>query len=148
MNFYTIIISAHSIIRWIFLLMLLVAVFNSIKKWISHEGLNHTDKLINTIVVIISHIQLVIGLSLYMVSPKVVFDTYTMSSPILRFFTLEHTLLMLIAIVLLTVGNIKSKRNVDSVKSAKSIVIWFSISLFIILISIPWPFRNLGSGWI
>ena len=80
-------------------------------------------------------------------SPKVKFDSMMFSSVILRFFTLEHVLLMLTAIIILTIGNSKIKATQDTLKASLRTIVWFSVALIIILIAIPWPFRNLGAGW-
>jgi membrane protein DedA with SNARE-associated domain len=95
-----------------------------------------------------AHIQLIIGLVLYFTSPKVVFEASSMSSPLLRFFLVEHISLMIIAIILITVGYAKSKRITDIRKKNRTIVIYYAISLVLILAAIPWPFRNLGAGWV
>ena len=148
MNLYTSIIIIHSIVRWIFLIMLVYSVSILYTKWIGGKELSSNNKRINTIVVVLSHLQLIVGISLYLVSPKVVFASYMFQSNLLRFFTMEHSLLMIAAIAILTIGNIKSKRNNDSIKSVKQCTIWFSIALVIILISIPWPFLQYGTKWI
>ena len=64
-----------------------------------------------------------------------------------RFFTIEHTLGMLIAIVLITIGRIKGKKIIDSVKRHKLTFWYFFIALVIMIASIPWPFRGFGNEW-
>jgi membrane protein DedA with SNARE-associated domain len=92
------------------------------------------------------HLQLIIGLILYFISPKVIFSGSSMSDPILRFFLVEHISLMLIAVVLITVGYVKTKK-IEGVKKYRTILIYYVISLLLILASIPWPFRDLGGKW-
>ena len=76
-------------------------------------------------------------------SPKVQFSENTMSNGLLRFFTMEHTLMMLIAIILVTIGNRMAKTG-----NAKRVFWYYFIALVIILAAIPWPFRTeLGAGW-
>jgi len=66
-----------------------------------------------------------------------------------RFFTVEHMLMMLIAIAIATIGYSGAKRISDSMKQHKRIFITYLIALILILASIPWPFRNLGvDSWI
>ena len=69
-----------------------------------------------------------------------------MKNALLRFFAVEHLIGMLIAIILIHVGYSYSKKNIpDSVKHKRTLV-FFGLALLVILISIPWPFRLVGSG--
>jgi hypothetical protein len=74
-----------------------------------------------------------------------------MSNALLRFFTMEHLVGMLIAITLITIGRIKGKKITDSVKRHKLTFWYFLIALVIMFASIPWPFRAFaeaaGIGW-
>jgi lauroyl/myristoyl acyltransferase len=49
--------------------------------------------------------------------------------------------MMLIAIVLITIGSAKAKRQTDDSQKYKKLAIWFGIALVLILAAIPWPFR-------
>jgi membrane protein DedA with SNARE-associated domain len=77
----------------------------------------------------------------------VVFSAASMKDSVLRFFLVEHISLMIIAIILITVGYVKSDRAADEFRKHKLLIIYYSIALILILISIPWPFRGLGAGW-
>jgi hypothetical protein len=72
-----------------------------------------------------------------------------MKEPLVRFFTVEHTLGMLIAAVLLTIGSAKAKRASSDEKKFKTIAWMFGISLLLVLACIPWPFREMfaARGW-
>ena len=72
-----------------------------------------------------------------------------MKEPSIRFFTVEHTLVMLIAIILLTIGSAKAKKASSDEKKFKTIVWMFTIALILVLASIPWPFREIfaARGW-
>jgi high-affinity Fe2+/Pb2+ permease len=105
------------------------------------------DCVINRLALIIMHIQLVLGLVLYFISPKVIFSASSMKDGFLRFFLVEHISLMIIAVILVTVGYVKSDRAEDMIKKNKRVLIYYSIAFVLILASIPWPFRPLGAGW-
>jgi membrane protein DedA with SNARE-associated domain len=96
---------------------------------------------------LLTHFQLLIGLILYFISPKVIFAAESMKEPLLRFFLVEHIALMLVAVVLITVGFIKFQKAEEQKKRHKITVIYYGIALLLMLVSIPWPFRNLGGGW-
>jgi NADH:ubiquinone oxidoreductase subunit 2 (subunit N) len=69
-----------------------------------------------------------------------------MKNNVFRFFTVEHSLMMLIAIVLITVGHSKAKKATTDEKKFKTLAIFFTLALIIILAAIPWPFREVGMG--
>ena len=134
----------HSGLRWVVLGLLVYAILNALRKKSTYEK---SDRLLNMFTMVSSHIQLVIGLVLYFTSTKVSFVEGWMKSDLLRFYGMEHILLMIIAIVLVTIGHGKAKRALDVTKKHKTIILYYSIGLLLILASIPWPFRKLGAGW-
>jgi len=104
-------------------------------------------KKISLYTLILAHIQLLLGLALYFISPKVIFDAAAMKDSILRFYLVEHISLMLIAIIILTIGYSKSKALFAHPGGAKKAFYYYFISLILILVSIPWPFRIPVAGW-
>jgi hypothetical protein len=61
------------------------------------------------------------------------------------FFRVIHILLMVVSVVLITIGSAKAKRMETGKLQFKTMLIWFSLALFIILIAIPWPFSPLAN---
>lgn len=133
---------AHSGLRWIVLLLIIINVFNAIGGLGGGKVYSSGDKKLSLFALIFTHLQAVLGLSLYFMSPKVEFGANTMSNSVFRFFTVEHTIMMLIAIVLVTLANRAAKQG-----NVKKVFWLYFISLIIILAAIPWPFRELASGW-
>jgi FlaA1/EpsC-like NDP-sugar epimerase len=97
---------------------------------------------------VMAHLQLIFGLVLYIISPKVVFSGESMRDPVLRFFLVEHILVMLMAVTLITIGYIRAKKAVDLSKRNSNLLLYFIISLLLILSRIPWPFLSYGGKWI
>jgi hypothetical protein len=136
-------VHAHSGLRWLVLLSILAAIIVSIINSQSSE-IQKKQKIVYLIGLIFSHTQLLIGIVLYYTSNKVVFTSETMGDNIARFFTVEHSLGMILAIILITIGYSKSKK----MQSHRKIALFYSIALLLIIVSIPWPFRDLGvSNW-
>lgn len=136
---------SHSGLRWIVLALLIAAIFTAYKKW-SAKDTNETKQpfLFNLIAV---HIQTVIGLILYFISPKVQHVEGMMGNAVLRFYGMEHILMMIIAAVLVTIGYSKGKRQAAP-QRYKTLMTYNLIALIIILAAIPWPFREmLGGSW-
>jgi bacteriorhodopsin len=93
------------------------------------------------------HLQFLIGIILYVVSPKVQFSKEMLHITVLRYFTIEHVFLMIISIVLITAGYSVAKRRKGENNHRFIFYIYF-IALLIILYAIPWPFKaNLGGSW-
>lgn len=137
----------HSGLRWVALLLLVIAIINAGMKLKSGSYLKK-DKMINLFAMVFMHVQLLIGLILYFLSGKVNFSEGWMKSPMFRFFGLEHVLGMVLAIVLITIGRKKAEKAIDISKKHKTIIVWYLIGLIVVFASIPWPFRNLGvTSW-
>lgn len=138
---------AHSGLRWLVLISLMLAIINAIIKTRGSKTFTASDKKLSLFALIFTHLQLVLGLVLYSISPKVVFAASSMSDRVLRFFLVEHISLMLVAIILITIGYSKSKRALSDSKRFRYILIFYAIGLILILAGIPWPFQNYGAGW-
>ena len=140
-------IHAHSGLRWIVLVGLIVAVIVAIMGLTGNKAFTEKTRKIALIAFIGSHIQLLLGLVLMFTSGKVNLGKM-MASDQLRFFTLEHPFMMIIAIALITLGYMKSKRAESDNGKYKALAVYYGIALLLILIAIPWPFREaLGAGW-
>lgn len=144
---YTGLLHAHSGLRWIVLVLIVWALIKAISGWTGKKEYQKSDRLSALLALIFTHIQLLIGLVLYFISPKVSFESGVMESSVLRFYTVEHILMMIIAIGLITFGFSSAKRLQASLDKHKRIAITYGIGLLIMLASIPWPFRGLGTGW-
>lgn len=139
-----ILVRTHSGLRWVVLALMIYAIFNALRK---KDFYAKSDRLLNMFAMVSLHIQLVIGLILYFTSAKVSFVEGWMKNQLLRFYGMEHILLMIIAIILVTIGHAKAKRASEPAKKHKTILLFYAIGLILILASIPWPFRQLGAGW-
>jgi len=134
-------IRAHSGLRYVVLALLIAAIFTAYSNW--QKGAQGDSK-IYLFAFIATHTQLLLGLILYTMSAKVNFDL--ISEKVFRFYSIEHIFMMLIAIVLITLGRIRSKKLSGPAKH-RTVLYFYAMGLIIILVAIPWPFRNLGSGW-
>jgi membrane protein DedA with SNARE-associated domain len=140
---YTGLTHAHSGLRWIVLLFLVLALITAYRSW---KGQKAPSKM-PLFALIATHTQLLIGLVLYFISPLVSFGEGFMKNDITRFYSVEHISVMLIAIILITIGYSKGKRQPSNEAKGKTIFTYYLIGLILILVSIPWPFRGLGAGW-
>lgn len=147
---YGILVHAHSGLRWIVLILLLMAIVNAARSMSSGKYLKK-DKMLNLFSMVSLHTQLLIGIVLYFISPKVSFYDGWMKDGMARFFGLEHILLMVIAITLITIGRSRAEKKLEGTRNKhRAILISYTIGLLIILASIPWPFghwASFGGQW-
>jgi hypothetical protein len=140
----------HSFLRWIALLAIIAAFVRSILGLLHKSAYSPLDKKLSLISLISTHIQLLIGFILYFVSPIVSAGLAdmggAMKDPSLRFWTIEHISVMIIAIIVITLGYSLSKRAVNDSDKHKKVALFFGLGLLLILIRIPWPFMEIGQG--
>ena len=107
------------------------------------------DNRVRHITATIAHVQLIIGLWLYFISPIVAYFLYNFSTAVqnrqVRFFGMEHVTMMLTGIVLITIGSAKAKRKTTDAAKFKIMAICFTLALLVILSSVPWSFSPLVS---
>lgn len=133
----------HSLWAYIVLLLVIVAVVNAIIGVTSKKEFSAKDLRISLFALIASHIQLVIGFIAYYVSTyysamRTVGMSEVMRDSELRKPLIEHPILILIAITLLTIGFSKHKKKTTSASKFKTIAIFYAIALILILAVIPW----------
>ncbi|SHI44366.1 hypothetical protein [Flavobacterium terrae] len=127
----------HSGWAYLALLLLVVAVINSAIGFSSKKEFTAKDRKIALFGLIATHIQLVVGLILYFVSPLGLAG-FNMKDAALRLTSMEHPLINIIAIVLITIGWSKHKKQTDNTAKFKSILVGFGLGLLLILSRIPW----------
>lgn len=130
----------HSFLPYILLTALLVASILFLAK-AKTASFTARDKRIALITLILSHLQLVIGLLLYFIGPKgFVFTSVEgfMKDAMLRLYAVEHISVMIIAIALITVGYSRAKRAENDQKKFRSLGIFYGLGLILALSRIPW----------
>ncbi len=144
---YSVLVHTHSILRWVVLILLLYMVLRALLALRGNSAFTKGDQKLGLAGMSVVHLQLVIGLILYFISPKVQFSAQTMGTTLLRFYTVEHILGMLIATVLITIGYRRIKTRVHDRAGFTAVCWYYGVGLLIILLSIPWPYRGVGGGW-
>jgi len=140
----------HSTLRYLILVFLLASIIISAAKWMGKKPFTKGDKITYLLTLVFCHIQLIVGVLLFIFKDwyKGFSDMGTiMKVPVLRFFTIEHTIMMLVSIILITVGYSTAKRSKTDEGKHKKTFIFYLLALIIILAAIPWPFRGFGNGW-
>ena len=128
----------HSGWAYLALLLLVFAVVNSLMGMSSKKEFTAKDRKIALFGLIGAHIQLLVGLILYFLSPLGLALLGEMKDADARLTSLEHPLINIIAIVLITIGWSKHKKAENCSAKFKSIAVFYGIGLLLILSRIPW----------
>jgi len=133
----------HSYWAYLVLFVLIVATINALYKFFGKKEFGAKDFRINLFTLIVSHIQLIIGLILYFVSPRLsLFSELgmgeVMKDSINRLYLVEHPVINIIAVVLITIGYSKHKKKLTSTPKFKTIALFYTLALVLFLSRIPW----------
>jgi hypothetical protein len=143
---------AHSGLRILLLLFLIIAVIKSVSGWLGKKPYGKADNLIAIILISLAHTQVLVGIVVYALSDmvKAGFDDMagTMKNSGLRFWTVEHAIIMILAVVLITMGRVKSKKAATDILKHKKGAIFYIIALVLILWAGLIKPMLLGRGWI
>lgn len=135
---YNIVQKAHSGLAYLALILLAIVAVNAIIGLISKREFKESDRKLALFALIFTHLQLLGGIILYVVSPKVQSMGVAMKDSTLRLYALEHPLMNVIAVVLITIAWSKHKKATESSKKFKLFAILYTLGLVLILSRIPW----------
>jgi len=133
MNVYEILRSAHSGWRYLVFILLVIAVIQALVGWVGKKNYTDSNRKLNVFTLISAHIQLVLGIILYFISPLVKLSS---SEALGRYWKMEHIAMMVLAIIFITVGNARSKKVTDSISKHKNIAVFFGLALIFIVVAI------------
>lgn len=138
---YEILLSLHSFLPYLFLIAIVPAIILFVVARLNGGEFKPLHRILALMSLIFAHLQLLIGLILYFISPMVK-QAYAsgemMSNPDYRFFAVEHIFTMLVGIILITIGYSKAKRASTANGKFNRLIIFYLIGLILILAMIPW----------
>ncbi|NLJ08288.1 MAG: cytochrome B [Sphingobacteriales bacterium] len=126
----------HSFIRYIVLLLLVLVIIFSFHGFIRKRSYLKADRFLLTFLTSFSHLQLTLGIILYFISPWVIFNADTMKNQMFRYWTVEHLLMMLLAVVFISIPGLSVKRLKNNLQQHRRTFIWTSLSLLFIITTI------------
>jgi len=125
---YQILRSAHSGWRYVVLILLVLALVQALAGWFGKKPYTEGNRKLNVFALIVTHIQILVGLVMYFMSPLVEAG--------IRYWKMEHIGMMIFAAILVTVGNARSKRGDDGAAKHRTIAIYFGLALIVIVAAI------------
>lgn len=140
---YKTVLFLHSWWAYLVVIVLLIASINALVGFFSKKEYNPFDFRISLFTLIVTHIQILLGLVLYFVAPY--FQAFSevgmggvMKDATLRLYLVEHPLIMLISVILITIGYSKHKNKLTSRPKFKILAIFYTLALILMLSRIPW----------
>lgn len=140
---YTAIKHLHSYWAYLVVLIVFLAAINALVKYFGKKPYESKDFRISLFALIVTHIQLLIGIVIYFVSPY--FQAFSnqgmgevMKDSTLRLYLIEHPLTMIVATVLITMGYSKHKKVLSSRPKFKKVALFYTLALLLIVSRIPW----------
>ena len=141
---YPTLLALHSWVRWLVLIGLVVSLFRAYRGWLCRRPFTPLDNQVRIATTASVHVQLLLGVWLYIVSPIVRYFLGHFHEGVhinnVRFFGMEHVTMMVIAIAVITVGSVRARRKKTAREKFRAIAIYFTIGLVLIFVSIPWHF--------
>ncbi len=134
----------HSYWAYLVLFMLVITTVNSIVSWGGGKEYGARDVRLALFTLIVTHIQLLIGILLYFISPRGLHTISevgmkaAMADPNLRLYVVEHPVGMILAVVFVTIGYSKHKKKLTSKPKFKFLSIFYALALIVVLAMIPW----------
>ncbi len=145
LTMYTGLLHTHSLLRYLLLILLLAVIVKSFLGFSNKQTFGKVDNILGLTLFSVTHTQLLVGLILYFVSPLVHFDSGAMKDPVVRYWTSEHVFIQLVAIVMITMARITSKKMTDDTSKHKRMLIFNSFALLLIMVAIAMSKRGFFS---
>jgi len=141
---YATVLAIHNILRWIVLIVGIIAVVRAWRGWLGKREWGKNDRMMGMFFSSGIDTQLLLGLLLYFFLSPITkgalsdFGSAWSVGGDLRFFAIEHVSLMVLAAVFAHVGSAMAKKTPDAASKHKQAAIWFSLTMLAILVAIPW----------
>ncbi|MEL6810469.1 MAG: hypothetical protein AAFP76_03970 [Bacteroidota bacterium] len=141
---YTTVQFLHSWWAYLVLFMALIATINALAGFFGNKEYQPRDFRISLFTLIVTHIQLLIGLVLFFVSPLGLQNItnngmgVVMKDSVMRLYAVEHPTVMILTVVFITIGYSKHKKKLVSKPKFKMLAIFYTIALVLMLTRIPW----------
>tara|TARA_B100001146_G_scaffold225213_1_gene247955 strand:- start:35334 stop:35777 length:444 start_codon:yes stop_codon:yes gene_type:complete len=141
---YTTVQFIHSWWAYLVLFVVLIATLNALAGFFGNKEYQPKDFRISLFALIVTHIQFLIALVLYFISPlgmKSIMNSgmsAVMKDSTLRLYAIEHPTVMILTIIFITIGYSKHKKKLTSKPKFKTLAIFYTIALVLMLSRIPW----------
>lgn len=147
--FYNVILTIHSIVRWLVILTATIAFGRALSGLLGKKTWSALDDQWDRIFLDVLDIQVAAGGILYFFASPITAAVFrnlgvVAQNPALRYFTLDHALMMVLAMMAAHIGRNRSRNAADDRKKFQQAALWYGLAIVLILAAIPWPFLAVG----
>jgi hypothetical protein len=148
---YPLVLTLHSLVRWAIVIVGIVAIVRAFMGWRGGKPWAQLDDRLGLAFTSVMDLNLLLGLLLYFVLSPITTGALrdmgaAMGNSALRYFAVEHILIMIIAVVVAHIGRSRSKKAATDTGKHKQAAIFFTAAMVLVLLAIPWPFLSAGAG--
>ncbi len=133
---------AHSLLRYLVVFTVAYAGIVHLVGWIRRTPLLNGERTVAILAMVLCHIQLVLGVLMYIIYAKYTADASASAG---RYWKFEHAAMMILVIVLVTLGRSLSKRAKEERTKQRHVAVFYLSAFLLMLISIPWPGSHFGN---
>ena len=140
---YSFVLAIHDIVRWLILIFGIIAIIRAYVGWFGNKEWTDVDDWFGLGFTISLDVQFLLGLLLYFFLSPITTNAFAnfsaaMSDTDTRFFLIEHSLMMLVAVILAHIGRSRAKKQEEDVRKYRTTAIYYTIAVLFILAAIPW----------
>lgn len=148
---YPVFLVLHSWLRWLVVIVAVIAVARFAWGWLSGRKWEALDGRLASTFPALLDIQLLVGLVLYFFASPITTGALrnfgaAMGNAVTRFYAVEHLFLMLLALIIAHVGSVLVKRRAPGPARWRAATVVFGLALIVILLAVPWPFVTAGTN--
>lgn len=146
---YGLVLGVHNIVRWLVLIAAVFAIVRGFRGWSGRHEWAAMDHRAGLWFTISFDVQFLLGLTLYFfLSPytTAAFADFgaAMGMSVSRYWLVEHTMMMVIGLILAHVGRARSKKAATPVSRHRNAALFYLLSLLVVLAAVPWPFSRIS----
>ncbi|MBL0912054.1 MAG: cytochrome B [Bacteroidia bacterium] len=142
---------AHSGLRYVALALLIAAIGAGFAAIMSKKAYTPGSRKLYSFAMVSTHIQLLIGIVLYIMNSVPMISAVGMGEVMKeeekRFWVIEHPIMMLLSVILITAGFSMGKRARIDLAKHRITTVFYLLGLILIFFAIPWPFMSPGRPW-
>lgn len=146
---YSLFLTLHNLVRWVVVVFAILALVRAFRGWFKKLTWEKSDDRAGIMYTSFLDTQILLGLVLYFLFspwPGQLFANFSagMKNPTVAFYGMEHVVPMVLAAVAAHMGRAFARKAAEAVVKHRTTAVWFTISVVLILIAIPWPFLAYG----
>lgn len=147
MDAYEIVRILHNLVRWAVVVFGLLAAGRALIGWLGRRGWLPLDNRLGLFFTISLDVQVLLGLLLYFVLSPTTTNYFSrfgeaMSIPQVRFFLVEHSLIMVVALVLAHIGRSRARKAPNPIARHRAAAIFYTLAIILVFIAMPWDALN------